>query len=172
MYLFVTEDRPSNDRIDPALFLPTLGALIAPFTAPIIQSVRASLNENSSIVYRPLEALLLPRPWFKGRVVLIGDAAHATTPHLASGACIGIEDAIVLAEELARRDRNHGRRPRRARQNHARIHDGVSGAGLNAASITAAFQALSFAPIIPGTLERTSGRFDRLFRIRVPGRTA
>jgi 2-polyprenyl-6-methoxyphenol hydroxylase-like FAD-dependent oxidoreductase len=102
MYLFVTEDRPSNDRIDPALFLPTLGALIAPFTAPIIQSVRASLNENSSIVYRPLEALLLPRPWFKGRVVLIGDAAHATTPHLASGACIGIEDAIVLAEELAR----------------------------------------------------------------------
>ena len=26
---------------------------------------------------------------------------HATTPHLASGACIGIEDGIVLAEELA-----------------------------------------------------------------------
>jgi 2-polyprenyl-6-methoxyphenol hydroxylase-like FAD-dependent oxidoreductase len=46
--------------------------------------------------------LLMPRPWFKGRVVLIGDAVHATTPHLASGACIGIEDAIVLAEELAR----------------------------------------------------------------------
>ena len=70
----------------------------------VIQSVKASLNENSSIVYRPLEALLLPRPWSKGRVVLIGDAAHATTPHLASGACIGIEDAIVLAEELARAD--------------------------------------------------------------------
>jgi 2-polyprenyl-6-methoxyphenol hydroxylase-like FAD-dependent oxidoreductase len=27
---------------------------------------------------------------------------HATTPHLASGACIGIEDAVVLSEELAR----------------------------------------------------------------------
>jgi 2-polyprenyl-6-methoxyphenol hydroxylase-like FAD-dependent oxidoreductase len=27
---------------------------------------------------------------------------HATTPHLASGACIGIEDALVLAEELGR----------------------------------------------------------------------
>jgi 2-polyprenyl-6-methoxyphenol hydroxylase-like FAD-dependent oxidoreductase len=27
---------------------------------------------------------------------------HATTPHLASGACIGIEDALVLAEEFAR----------------------------------------------------------------------
>ena len=38
----------------------------------------------------------------EGRVVLIGDAVHATTPHLASGACIGIEDAIVLAEEIDR----------------------------------------------------------------------
>jgi 2-polyprenyl-6-methoxyphenol hydroxylase-like FAD-dependent oxidoreductase len=35
-------------------------------------------------------------------VVLIGDTVHATTPHLASGACIGIEDALVLAEELGR----------------------------------------------------------------------
>ena len=39
---------------------------------------------------------------FRERVVLIGDTVHATTPHLASGACIGIEDAIVLAEELGR----------------------------------------------------------------------
>lgn len=39
----------------------------------------------------------MPQPWFKGRVVLIGDAVHATTPHLASGACIGIEDGLVLA---------------------------------------------------------------------------
>ena len=36
--------------------------------------------------------------------MLIGDTVHATTPHLASGACIGIEDAIVLADELSRHD--------------------------------------------------------------------
>jgi 2-polyprenyl-6-methoxyphenol hydroxylase-like FAD-dependent oxidoreductase len=53
-------------------------------------------------VFRPLEGLLVPLPWAKGRVVLIGDTVHATTPHLASGACIGIEDALVLAEEIAR----------------------------------------------------------------------
>ena len=46
----------------------------------------------------------MPRPWWKGRVVLIGDAVHATTPHLASGACIGIEDAIVLAQEIVGAD--------------------------------------------------------------------
>jgi 2-polyprenyl-6-methoxyphenol hydroxylase-like FAD-dependent oxidoreductase len=102
MYLFVTEDRPSNDRIDSERFLPILSALIDPFTAPAMQFVKAKLSESSQIVYRPLEALLLPRPWSKGRIALIGDAVHATTPHLASGACIGIEDAIVLAEELAR----------------------------------------------------------------------
>lgn len=104
MYLFVTEDRPSNDRVDPADFLKLLKALIVPFTAPVMQMVKASLDETSRIVYRPLEALLLPRPWSQGRVALIGDAAHATTPHLASGACIGIEDAIVLAQELERCD--------------------------------------------------------------------
>lgn len=79
-----------------------MSALIAPFTAPVMQFVKTNLGEPSQIVYRPLEALLLPRPWWKGRIVLIGDAVHATTPHLASGACIGIEDAIVLADELAR----------------------------------------------------------------------
>jgi len=46
-----------------------------------------------AINYRPLEAILMPKPWYRGRVVLIGDAAHATTPHLASGAGMAIEDA-------------------------------------------------------------------------------
>jgi 2-polyprenyl-6-methoxyphenol hydroxylase-like FAD-dependent oxidoreductase len=64
--------------------------------------LREQLGEHSQIVYRPLESLLLPQPWFKGRVVLIGDAVHATTPHLASGACIGIEDGLVLADELGK----------------------------------------------------------------------
>lgn len=100
MYMFVTEDRPNNDRIEASQFLPLLSALIAPFTASAMQFVKEKLSEDSQIVYRPLESLLLPRPWSRGRIVLIGDAAHATTPHLASGACIGIEDAIVLAEEL------------------------------------------------------------------------
>ena len=104
MYLFVTEDRPNSDRIDPPRFAAMLRDLIAPFTAPAMRFVKERLGDDSQIIYRPLEQLLLPRPWSKGRVVLIGDAVHATTPHLASGACIGIEDAIVLAEELDKAD--------------------------------------------------------------------
>jgi 2-polyprenyl-6-methoxyphenol hydroxylase-like FAD-dependent oxidoreductase len=43
----------------------------------------------------------LPR-WSTGRVVLVGDAAHATTPGVGQGAALAIEDAVVLADRLAR----------------------------------------------------------------------
>lgn len=102
MYMFVTEDRPTADHVDPAEFVPKLRALLAQFTSPIVTTIRDSLGSDSRIVFRPLEGLLLPRPWSKGHVVLIGDAVHATTPHLGAGACIGIEDAIVLAQEIER----------------------------------------------------------------------
>lgn len=102
MYLFVNEDKPANERVAPEQFLTLLQQLLAPFTAPDVQQASAMLNADSLIVYRPLEGLLVEQPWYVGRVVLIGDAVHATTPHLASGAGIGIEDAIVLAEEIAR----------------------------------------------------------------------
>lgn len=102
MYLFVTEPRPTNGHVDPATFAAHLRGLLADFPAPVLQAIRDQIGPDSQIVYRPLEGLLMPRPWFSGRVVLIGDTVHATTPHLASGACIGIEDALVLAEELGR----------------------------------------------------------------------
>lgn len=38
--------------------------------------------------------------YFRGRVCLLGDAAHATTPHLGAGAGMAIEDAVVLAKLL------------------------------------------------------------------------
>jgi 2-polyprenyl-6-methoxyphenol hydroxylase-like FAD-dependent oxidoreductase len=104
MYLFLTEHRPNNEHVDPASFVDKLRALLADFSAPLVQRIRDQIGADSQIIFRPLEALLVPRPWFKGRVVLIGDAVHATTPHMASGACIGIEDAIVLADELGRAD--------------------------------------------------------------------
>lgn len=102
MYLFITEPRSTNDHVDPATFPDQLRALLADFPAPQLQAIREQIGPDSQIVFRPLEGLLLQQPWSSGRVVLIGDAVHATTPHLASGACIGIEDALVLAEELER----------------------------------------------------------------------
>ena len=42
--------------------------------------------------------------WHDGRIVLIGDAAHATTPYAAMGACMAIKDGDVLAGLLAEKD--------------------------------------------------------------------
>jgi 2-polyprenyl-6-methoxyphenol hydroxylase-like FAD-dependent oxidoreductase len=103
MYLFVTEPRATAEFIEESLWPETLRGLLAPFGGPV-GDIRDGLNAQSRIVYRPFFAVLVPPPWHRGRVVLIGDAVHATTPHLASGAGIGIEDAIVLAQELERSD--------------------------------------------------------------------
>ena len=67
-----------------------------------VAGVRAGLGEGSLVNYRPLEWVMLPAPWHQGRVVLIGDAVHATTPHMASGAGMAVEDGLVLADELAK----------------------------------------------------------------------
>jgi 2-polyprenyl-6-methoxyphenol hydroxylase-like FAD-dependent oxidoreductase len=74
---------------------------LAPFGG-VMPAVARVLRPD--VDYRSLQALLVPAPWYRGRVVLIGDAAHSTTPHIAYGAGIAIEDSVVLAEELSRTD--------------------------------------------------------------------
>jgi 2-polyprenyl-6-methoxyphenol hydroxylase-like FAD-dependent oxidoreductase len=100
MYLFVTSAMPGNPWVDPEQGVELLREMIRPFGGTVAK-VREGLGPSSSFNYRPLEAMLLPRPWSKGRVGVIGDAAHATTPHLASGAGIAVEDGLVLADEMA-----------------------------------------------------------------------
>lgn len=103
MYMFIMENRDSGEWIDPANWASEMARLLGGFPAPILQGLIDELySPSANIDYRPLANLLVPLPWHKGRVVMIGDTVHATTPHLASGAGIGIESAIVLAEELLR----------------------------------------------------------------------
>jgi 2-polyprenyl-6-methoxyphenol hydroxylase-like FAD-dependent oxidoreductase len=44
--------------------------------------------------------MMLPWPWFRGRVVIGGDAAHTSPPHLTQGAAMAAEDGYVLAHEM------------------------------------------------------------------------
>ena len=103
MYMFLLEHKPDNPWIaledQPQRLYESMagwGGIVPQVRETVLTTAAATIN------YRPLEAILLPKPWYRGRVVLIGDAAHATTPHLASGAGMAIEDGIVLAEELSR----------------------------------------------------------------------
>ncbi|WP_282599614.1 FAD-dependent monooxygenase [Novosphingobium sp. SG720] len=101
VYLFILNPDPHGRRVAPAEQPALVRALLADFGGAVAD-IRDAVSQASSIVYRPLEAALQPAPWNAGRVVLIGDAVHATTPHLASGAGAAVEDALVLAEELER----------------------------------------------------------------------
>jgi 2-polyprenyl-6-methoxyphenol hydroxylase-like FAD-dependent oxidoreductase len=76
-----------------------LKANLAPFGGSV-GWIRDNMTPDDWINYRPLVAVLQPAPWFAGRIVLVGDSVHATTPHLASGAGIAVESALVLVDEL------------------------------------------------------------------------
>jgi 2-polyprenyl-6-methoxyphenol hydroxylase-like FAD-dependent oxidoreductase len=103
MYVFLLEHVPGNPWFAPETHIEHLSDLMAPFGG-IVPTIRAGLGEHSQTNYRPLEWLLLPDPWYRGRIVLIGDAAHATTPHMASGAGLAVEDGLVIADELRKTD--------------------------------------------------------------------
>lgn len=100
MYMFVLEPLPGNPRRAQETWPELLRALLAQACGRI-GDIRDQIDQNTLITYRPLETVFVEGDWFKGRVVLIGDSAHATTPHLASGAGLAVEDALVLVDELA-----------------------------------------------------------------------
>jgi len=100
MYLFLLQNVPDNPRMPEERFPALLAEQLRGFGG-VLGAIRDGLGPSSRINYRPLEKLLLPQPWHRGRAILIGDAAHATTPHLASGAGLAVEDALVLADLLA-----------------------------------------------------------------------
>jgi 2-polyprenyl-6-methoxyphenol hydroxylase-like FAD-dependent oxidoreductase len=100
LYVLLVENVPDATR-PPQDELPArLRELLADYGGPLT-ALAPQIQDPAAVDYRPLETLLVPRPWYRGRVVLIGDAAHAMTPHLASGAGMAVEDAIVLADELS-----------------------------------------------------------------------
>jgi 2-polyprenyl-6-methoxyphenol hydroxylase-like FAD-dependent oxidoreductase len=79
-----------------------LAATFAGFAEPVPSTVAAVLEDRDRLYYAPVEEVRCAR-WSSGRLVLIGDAAHATGPVWAQGAAMALEDAIVLAELLAAR---------------------------------------------------------------------
>ena len=74
---------------------------LSQFGGPVADH-RELVVDDDAVVYRPVESVLLPAPWYRGRVMVIGDAAHATSPHCGQGAAQAIEDGIVLTQELSR----------------------------------------------------------------------
>jgi 2-polyprenyl-6-methoxyphenol hydroxylase-like FAD-dependent oxidoreductase len=101
MFLFLVQPIRDGSRLPQDRMHLLLAEQLVDFSGNVMEHVRANVTDPAKVDYRPMNAFLLPPPWHRGRVVVIGDAAHTTTPHLATGAGIAIEDAVVLAELLA-----------------------------------------------------------------------
>lgn len=100
MYMYITTPEPGNPRYANDDLAASMRSKIAGVPSPAIAALVDQITENSEVVYKPLEWIFLEGQWHKGRVALLGDAVHATTPHLGQGAGMAIEDALVLADEL------------------------------------------------------------------------
>jgi FAD-dependent urate hydroxylase len=76
-----------------------LAELLSGFAAPV-PAILDALGPDGAVHVAPIEEVILDR-WSYGSVLLIGDAAHATSPNMAEGAAMALEDGLVLAECLA-----------------------------------------------------------------------
>ena len=105
MYILLTDKQPETNgswpRIPEERLAEVFRERLAEFGGPVATIRDTYITDSSKVVLRPFETILVPPPWYRGRVVLIGDAAHAMTAHIAQGAAMAVEDAVVLAEEVA-----------------------------------------------------------------------
>lgn len=122
LYAYIVEDAQDRSTLTPAEQLAVMRELSQAYHGPW-DEIREHLTDPSRVNYTWFETHLLDAPWNRGRVVLIGDAAHTCPPTLAQGAAQALEDALVLAELLVERDALdealwdafHARRTKRAK---------------------------------------------------------
>lgn len=78
--------------------------LLDSMTAPTARTLRDRCARDVTLLGRPFEWHMLADPWYRGRVLLIGDAAHATSAHMGMGGGMALEDAVVLAQCITAAD--------------------------------------------------------------------
>jgi 2-polyprenyl-6-methoxyphenol hydroxylase-like FAD-dependent oxidoreductase len=100
MYLYCLFPVDEDFRPSAAELVGLARARIEPFGG-VAAKLRNEVREPGQIHYTKFETMLAPDPWYRGRAIVVGDAAHCTTPHLAAGAAMCLEDAVALGEELA-----------------------------------------------------------------------
>lgn len=103
LYAYLVEQSQDRTGDTPEQKVAAMRALAENYHGPW-DAIRADITDPGRINYTHFESLLIDGPWNRGRVVLIGDAAHACPPTLALGAAMALEDAAVLAELLLTRE--------------------------------------------------------------------
>jgi 2-polyprenyl-6-methoxyphenol hydroxylase-like FAD-dependent oxidoreductase len=89
------------------------------FATPV-REVLAQIDSPEQLHFSAIEEVV-HEPWGRGRVVLIGDAAHAMSPNMACGAAMALEDALVLADLISQDGAVSGIVPEFMRRRSARV---------------------------------------------------
>ncbi len=103
LYAYIVEKAQDRSGLTPEQQLTTIRELSQAYHGPW-DDIRETLTDPARINYTWFETHVLTPPWNRGRVVVIGDAAHSCPPTLAQGAAQALEDASVLAELLLAAD--------------------------------------------------------------------
>lgn len=77
-----------------------VAGVLSGFTNPDLQAIATRLTQDAALNSRAFEAVWIDEPWYRDRVVVIGDAAHATSAHLGAGGGTALEDGVVLGTAL------------------------------------------------------------------------
>ena len=122
LYAYIVEPAQDRSGLGPDEQLATMKQLSQAYHGPW-DEIRETLTDPARVNYTWFETHVLEEPWNRGRVVLIGDAAHTCPPTIAQGGAMALEDAAVLTDLLLTRsaldqdlwDAFHARRFERAK---------------------------------------------------------
>ncbi|MEU7695229.1 2-polyprenyl-6-methoxyphenol hydroxylase [Microbispora sp. SCL1-1] len=103
LYAYIVEDAQDRSTLTPEQQLAVMRDLSQAYHGPW-DEIRETLTDPSRVHYTWFETHVLAPPWNRGRVVLIGDAAHTCPPTIAQGGAQALEDAAVLTELLITHD--------------------------------------------------------------------
>ena len=101
MYAYLVEDKQDRSAVTPEQAIEIMREASRAYGGPWEQ-IRADLGADSRVNYTWFTAHLIDGPWNRGRVVLIGDAAHSCPPTIAQGGAQATEDALVMCDILSR----------------------------------------------------------------------
>ena len=119
LYVWTTFNSP-RERPPRGQGIEELRAHFAEFTDARIVEVFSRLRSADGVILTDIEELRVER-WSQGSAALLGDAVHAMTPNIGQGAGMAMEDAAVLAEELATAGELPAALERYARRRRARV---------------------------------------------------
>lgn len=103
LYAYVVEANRDRASIPPESYADEMRRLASAYGG-FWPEITAHITDPAEVNYTWFDRMLVEGAWHRGRVVLVGDAAHCCPPTLAQGAALSLEDAWVLSRMLTGSD--------------------------------------------------------------------